>query len=218
MHSLIVHDLKSPLTVILSNLEFVLSEPESLPADTADALSDAAAGGRRVMQLVENLLDLAQIEVGRFALRRSQVQLAALVKTLVHQRQRKALARSLAIEIQIGEEVSANIDEALFTRVIENILDNAIRHAPEGGRIRIEAKMSDRKVKLLLGNTGPAISQEGRNKIFEKFGQNGGNHTGRMNLGLGLYFCRMAVEAHGGRISVEELPSLPTVLAIEVPR
>jgi two-component system, sensor histidine kinase and response regulator len=217
MHSLIVHDLKSPLTVVLSNLEFVLADPEVLPADVLEALGDAADGGRRVMQLVANLLDLAQIEVGRFALRKTSVPLASLVKRVVHQRQRKATARNLRTEVLIGDELMVSVDEALFTRVVENIVDNAQRHAPEGGLIRIEATSTERRFKLTIANSGPAIPLEGRAKIFEKFGQ-ASNKTGRMNLGLGLYFCRMAVEAHGGCIAVEEQASLPTVLAIEIPR
>ena len=74
----------------------------------------------------------------------------------------------------------------------------------------------DGAAQLRIGNSGAPIPVEARGRIFDKFGQAGGQ-VGRMNLGLGLYFCRLATEAHGGRIWVEETPELPTVFGVELP-
>jgi signal transduction histidine kinase len=96
-------------------------------------------------------------------------------------------------------------------------MDNAIRYTPRMGRIVLAAVSSESQVQLRVGNTGPAIPAAKRETIFEKFGQL--TQSGyRTNLGLGLYFCRLAIEAHGGRMWVDESPELPTVFCIDLPR
>jgi signal transduction histidine kinase len=101
-------------------------------------------------------------------------------------------------------------------RIIDNTLDNAVRYTPRGGRISLAAEaVSDERVQIRIGNSGPAIPAEHRESIFEKYGQTSPGQ-GRMNLGLGLYFCRLAIVAHGGRIWVESTTDLPTIFVIEM--
>jgi len=128
------------------------------------------------------------------------------------------LARSREIALVPAIEPSATVeaDTDLVTRVVENLLDNAFRYTPRGGRIEVAARKSGERVAVSVGNSGPPIPREARALIFEKYGQTGADH-GRMNVGLGLYFCRLAVEAHGGRLRVEERPDLPTVFEMDLP-
>jgi signal transduction histidine kinase len=100
---------------------------------------------------------------------------------------------------------------------VENILDNALRYTPAGGTIEIELREVGPDVEIRIGNSGFAIPVEERDKVFDKYRQES-SENGRMNLGLGLYFCRLAVEMHGGRIWVEETERLPTVFALRLPR
>ncbi len=110
----------------------------------------------------------------------------------------------------LNRTLEVEVDEDLLARVIENVLDNGMRYTPAGGRLRVDGAASDGQVELRIANTGPAIPAAVRRVVFEKFGQ-ATQATGRMNLGLGLYFCRLAMEAHGGRIWVDEAPQFPTV-------
>jgi len=128
----------------------------------------------------------------------------------------QAQVRQIAIlPVEVPPGVVVEVDEHLFTRVIENILDNALRYTPPSGRIEARISRAAGRIELRLGNTGPAIAPEDHAKIFEKFGQS--SVGGRMNLGLGLYFGRLAMEAHGGTIWVESSPSLPTIFTLTLP-
>ena len=106
----------------------------------------------------------------------------------------------------------------MIERVVENVLDNALRYTPLNGRILLRAIPAPEGrpgVQIRIGNTGSRIPSELRAVVFEKFGQGPGGL--RTNLGLGMYFCRIAAEAHGGRIWIDEEPELPTVFVIELP-
>ena len=99
-------------------------------------------------------------------------------------------------------------------RVIENVVDNSLRHVPVGGRIVMKAEARGDVATITIGNDGPPVPSDMRETIFEKYAR--GENAGRTNLGLGLYFCRLAVEAHGGRMWVSDEP-LPAVFALRAP-
>jgi signal transduction histidine kinase len=112
--------------------------------------------------------------------------------------------------------VRADVDRELIARVFENLVDNAARHTPQGGRIRVWAQAVDGGVEIRVGNSGTAIPAPSRTLVFEKYTQLWDAGSGG-SVGLGLYFCRLAVEAHAGTIWIEETPELPTVIAVRVP-
>lgn len=216
MSSLIVHDLKNPLGAIITNLSFVLGEPGNLDADQLDALSDAQSASQRAMRLIQNLLDVTRIEASRFEPRRASTGIAALIDGALHQRTIVARSRGISMVSTLDASLQVDIDGDLITRAIENILDNGLRYTPRGGRIQISGEVVGSNLELRIGNTGPAVDAAARTLVFEKFGQ-ASQSSGRMNLGLGLYFCRLAVEAHGGRIWLGDAPELPTVFNITLP-
>src|SRR6185295_20162074 len=104
--------------------------------------------------------------------------------------------------------VVVKADPGLLQRVIDNIVDNAKRHTPNGGKIRLEARREGASVTIHISNNGPPIPPEARARVFEKFGQAGKGP--RNTFGLGLYFSRLVLEAHGGRISVVSTDDWPT--------
>lgn len=215
MSAMIVHDLKNPLSVMLANIDYLI-EGAGADLDALDALHDSKSAGRRAVRLLGNLLDLSNLETGKWKLRRELTGVATIIEPLVGQRVHMAGARDIRIGCEIDRQARVFADAELVSRVVDNVLDNAFRHTPAGGRIEVSSAVSDRAVQLRIGNTGTAIPDEARERIFDKFGQAGSN-VGRMNLGLGLYFCRLATEAHGGRIWVEETAELPTVFGLELP-
>ncbi|MGV3620338.1 MAG: hybrid sensor histidine kinase/response regulator [Archangium sp.] len=216
MSSLVVHDLKNPLSAIITNLRFVLGEPGNLDADQLDALSDALSASQRATRLIQNLLDVTRIEASRFEPRRARTRLASMVGEALRHRALIARSRGITLSASLPEDLEAEVDGDLLSRAIENILDNGMRYTPSGGRLLVEGGVVGGDVELRIGNSGPAIPPAARAVIFEKFGQ-ASPGSGRMNLGLGLYFCRLALEAHGGRIWLGDAPGLPTVFHLAFP-
>jgi signal transduction histidine kinase len=125
----------------------------------------------------------------------------------------QARLRAISIREEVSPEIVASVDRDLFSRVLENLVDNSLRHAGSGGSVELSGRLGG-SVQLRIGNTGQPIPHEYRSRLFEKFAK---GTDGRFNFGLGLYFCRIAVEAHQGRIWVEEAANLPTVFSIELP-
>jgi signal transduction histidine kinase len=214
MSALLVHDLKNPISIVLANLEWVLESPR-LSDEEREALADARLAGDRTLRLVANLLDVARSNAGRLELKRAQQQLHALVAPVAERYRRVAEPRGIHIEVAVSAELEAPIDAELVTRVVENIFDNSLRYTPAGGRVRVDAERRGAQVQLRIGNSGAPIPVEARERIFDKFAQ-ADWRLRRSNMGLGLYFCRLVAEAHGGAIHVEQQADLPTVFVIDL--
>lgn len=214
--AMIVHDLKNPLAVIISNYDYILDGFEG-SADCLEALQDSQVAGRRMLRLLANLVDVARLENGTLEVCASEVFLARLLHSIVDQRRVSARSRNITITLAPSSEIMLTVDVDLITRAIENIFDNALRHTPSGGSIEIQLLEAGPDIEIRIGNSGRAIPEGDRTAIFEKYRQ-ATSEIGRMNLGLGLYFCRLAVEAQGGTIWVEETERLPTVFGIRLPR
>jgi PAS domain S-box-containing protein len=215
LSAMIVHDLKNPLSVIVSNYDYIIDNFEG-SVSCLEALQDSQNAARRMLRLLSNLVDVSRMEDGTIQVRPSEVNLSNLLHPVADQRRVIARSRRITIVSAPPAEVQVGVDTDLMTRVIENILDNALRYTPAGGQIELELQGNGADVELRIGNSGSAIPVDARHSIFEKY-RRGGSETGHMNLGLGLYFCRLAVEAHGGRIWVEETARLPTVFCISLP-
>lgn len=215
LSAMIVHDLKNPLSVIVSNYDYIIDNFEG-SATCLEALQDSQDAARRMLRLLSNLVDVSHMEDGTIQVRPSEVNLSKLLHPVTGQRRVIARSRGITIVAAPPAALRVVVDTDLMTRVIENILDNALRHTPAGGQIELVLLGRGADVELRIGNSGSAIPFGARDSIFEKYKQ-GDAGIGHMNLGLGLYFCRLAVEAHGGRIWVEETARLPTVFCIRLP-
>jgi signal transduction histidine kinase len=216
MSTMIIHDLKNPLSVIMANVEYVMQSEGENREETVAAMRDSREAGQRAVRLLANLLDVARMETGQLRLKRSRMPVADMIDPLVKERSHLAGSRGITLRTSIARGAEVNADVDLITRVVENMFDNAFRHTPSGGIICVAGQAENARVQLRFGNSGEPIPPDARNRIFEKYGQ-AQPGIGRMNLGLGLYFCRLAAEAHGGRIWVEETSELPTVFGIELP-
>jgi signal transduction histidine kinase len=223
----IVHDLKNPLAVVAGNLQWALeslaktrfvdpSEP-SLTA-IAESLAEANGGALRMRSMIEDLLTIARFEHAEFPVRPEVVSIADLLHSLVETYGRKAEQKNISLLLSTPPEAQGKVraDPSLFRRVLENILDNALRYTPSSGRIRI-ATRSERAFEIRVSNSGPSIPNSLRRRIFEKFVRGDLKNEAVGNAGLGLYFCKCAVEAHGGQIDVEETADWPTSFVIQLP-
>ena len=217
MSALVVHDIKNPLSVVLTTLQWVLGGAEGADEEERrEALVDALSGAQRIERLVVNLLDLVKMETGGFLPRRVEVGAPELVEPLVRRSRRPAQARGIHISSTEVPAVRLAVDRDLVARALENVIENAIRPTPGGGRIEVRSSIAGDRLRIAVGNTGRTISPDVEARLFDKFGR-GDAPAARGSLGLGLYFCRLAAEAHGGRIALERTADLPTVFVLEIP-
>jgi signal transduction histidine kinase len=212
--AMIVHALKNPLSVVVGGLDYLADEKFS--EGGAEAFADTRAAARRIAVLLDNLLDVTRLEANRFPLKRRRITLEALMGPLLAPRRRMFDAREIRLEVVYDPSAMLDIDADLVARVVENLLDNGMRYAPAGGVLRVTARTEPGQQAIVIGNSGPPVPAESRAIIFEKYGQASGSN-GRMNLGIGLYFCRLVAEAHGGRIHVEETAELPAMFVVTLP-
>lgn len=213
MVAMLVHDLKSPLAVIYASIDYLISLGDG-SEDMREALTDCRQASARIARLVGNILEIAQAESGRLVLRTEPAPIAPLVESILAPRRSALERRGVKVEVEVP--VQAEVDRDLIARVFENLVDNAARHTPQGGRIRVSAQEVPGGVEIRVGNSGSSIPASSRTLVFEKYTQLWDAGSGG-SVGLGLYFCRLAVEAHAGTIWIEETADLPTVVALRVP-
>jgi signal transduction histidine kinase len=210
---MIVHDMRSPLTVLLTHLQLLRMD---VSGETAKSVDDAARGARQLNDLANALLDVRRMEEGKMPLKRARVDIARIVTDV-----REAFAKlepDRTIEIAVSGSASADCDANLIRRVLENLVSNGIKHTPGGAPLRIEVTNANGRVRVAVRDQGSGVPAAARERIFEKFGavavrQDRSYHS----VGLGLAFCKLAVEAHGGTIGVEDASPRGSVFAFELP-
>ncbi|HSU41284.1 MAG TPA: ATP-binding protein, partial [Polyangiaceae bacterium] len=159
---------------------------------------------RSLMRLIMNLLDISKSEEGRLTPAAAGVDLAALVAEAFDAMEVAAKAKNITFEQEL-DVTRLRGDADLLRRVLENLLDNALRHAPEDSSIRVTSRLCDGSVELRVADQGAGVPESMRERVFDPFVQveSKDRSVTRSGRGLGLTFCRLAVEAHGGRMRVE---------------
>ncbi|WP_437963866.1 response regulator [Sorangium sp. So ce260] len=200
----VVHDLKNPVSSMDLHAQFLLRD-RALPEQTRDSARHIRAQAQALLRLIYNLLDISKSEEGRLAPARARVDLRALVLEAFTALELRASARSLSLREAV-EAPAVQADPDLLRRTIENLLENAILHAPAGTAVTVSAVKDGAEVEIRVADAGPGIPVEMRARVFDRFVQLGDGDQAvlRTGRGLGLAFCKMAVEAHGGTIRIED--------------
>jgi len=212
----IVHDLKGPLTGIVANTEWVYEQLRATDSSMLRALEDVLASSSRLRLMINDLIAVSQLERGTFPIQRRTVIVGAMLKTVTRDFERVAAQKDISIEGPPELSDACQVDPGLMQRVLENILDNSLRYTPRAGRVAVRAALGD-DLEIAVANSGPPIPEPERERIFEKFRRGSSAASTAGNAGLGLYFCRRAVEAHGGQIDVVETDDYPTCFRIRLP-
>jgi signal transduction histidine kinase len=199
----VVHDLKNPVNSMDLQAQ-LLSRIPDLPDRARAPIARIRDEARVQLRLILNLLDIAKSEEGRLAPVAVAVDLDALAADVLGALELRARDAEVTLESTL-EVHTVTADRDLLLRVLENLVENAIRHAPPATAVRLRARAVDGGIELRVADAGPGIPPEAREKVFDRFVQlEGDRGTSRSNRGLGLAFCKHAVLAHGGRIHVED--------------
>ena len=212
----IVHDLKTPLAVVWSNVDFAQDQVRAGAGPLRDALHEAGRATRRLRSMIDDLLTMSRLEESEFPVRLESISVPDLLQEVV--REYTQIADDKHVELLPPSQVRGRVraDRTLLQRVLENILDNSLRHTPAHGRVSLDASV-ERDVVIAVSNSGPSIPAAERARIFEKFARLDKQAVVRGHAGLGLYFCKRAVEALGGNIEVTETAEWPTSFVMHLP-
>lgn len=200
----VVHDLKNPVNAMDLHAQVLLHE-RSLPPGARESALQIRAEARQLSRMIVNLLDLAKADEGQLAPRRSDVDLRALVDGVLAELTVNAEIRKVSFRSVLGTE-RIHADQDLFRRLLANLVENAIRYAPPGTSVTVTSESADSGTDVRVADAGKGIPPEMREKVFDPFVQvESGEHVvARGSRGLGLTFCKVTAEAHGGRIWVED--------------
>jgi signal transduction histidine kinase len=204
LSSFVVHDLKNPVASIDLSAQ-LLQRDKKLPAETREIADGIRVEVALLMRMILNLLDINKGEEGELAASIARVDVAALVGGVIDGLQSRARAKQVSLTSQLGSLTRISADPDLLRRVLENLLDNALRYAPKGSTVSLSARSLPGAVELRVADQGQGVPTELRETVFDRYVQLGvaGQGAQRTGRGLGLTFCRLAVEAHGGQIHVE---------------
>ena len=216
--ALVVHDLRSPLAAAVGYVNLLREELGEPTARESAYLGDIETLLGKALGLVSTILDVDELEDGMLRVELAPVRLVELIERARDGNRAHFEVRQLRCDVEVDPGLIVRLDRDLFGRVIENMLDNATRYAPRGGRCGITAKRVAGAVEIAIGNSGPPVPLADREQIFGRYFQvERRRASARENRGLGLYFCKLAVEAHGGTIHVEERGELGAVFVARLP-
>jgi two-component system sensor histidine kinase/response regulator len=219
MVKMIVHDLRNPLTGVLANLE-ILRGLEYPQGELARELFDRAeSSGQALRRLIDDLLTISLIESGKIRLNRTEVDLCALIHASAANFAAIAAEKNQVLVTQFASESQRKIsvDFTLMRRMVDNLLSNAIKFSPRDSQIVVNVEFltsGDSKIQVI--DSGSGIPEALRQKIFEKY-EIGTPMPDISQIGLGLAFCKLAVEAHGGNICVKSNQPQGSIFEIALP-
>ncbi len=223
-HSLVatmVHDLKNPLAALAGNLAILREElagPPALSPTATRCLEDSIILCTRALMMAQAIADVEALEAGTVVARPVLTRVRPEVDAAIAMVVTNLRARDLSLEVDVADDAVVIVDGRLLAHVVQNLLDNAVRYAARGGRIRVAVTAIDRKLVLEVGNDGLPLTDDERTSVFEREFRSA-ERAGAARLGrdFGLYFCHLVAAAHHGSITVEQRPELTTVFVVRIP-
>ncbi len=206
--SMLVHDLRSPLTIITGYLQLLEGSAEALPDKHRRYLTSIREACTRMIRLIGDLLDVSKLEEGKLTLERERVDLVALTGEIVERLGPVAIQHSIVLTFEPAvPSLTVRADPRRLEQVLMNLLGNALKFTPPGGRIGVTMSTEGDAVRVVVSDSGPGIAAAEMPLLFEKFSQTSAAKGARgPGTGLGLVICRHLIEAHGGRIWAESEP------------
>ncbi|RJR28877.1 MAG: hybrid sensor histidine kinase/response regulator [Desulfobacteraceae bacterium] len=220
---MVIHDLSTPLMAISSIVQLVLMDKGAFSAKQVQFLQTSLDQCQDLNRQIQSLLDIHRMEEAGLKLQREPAEMADIVKEILSQFSSRAFLKGISLTFElVGQIPAVSLDQNLIGRVVSNLLSNALRYTPTGGSIQgsVDFKSEQRLLRITIRDTGPGLDPEYHERVFDKFEQVSMKKAGVIvgMSGVGLTFCKMAVDAHGGRIWVEsEGKGKGCVFNVEIP-
>jgi two-component system, sensor histidine kinase and response regulator len=217
----IVHDLKSPLAAVLATVEVIADgDAGPLTAQQHELLRGVQHHGIDMLQLIEDLLELTRLEESQLVPERLTISVAELLRAIADEWRLRLDRDGASLVVEEGADILLDADPHLLRRVLANLVGNALRHAGPGVEIRVSAAEAPKRSGVLfsVADNGVGIPPAYHELIFRKFGSlQRADASGGLSSGIGLTFCKLAVEAHGGRIWVESQEGRGSIFRFVIP-
>ncbi|WP_413171472.1 response regulator [Anabaena azotica] len=216
LSNMIVHDLRNPLTSIILSAE-MLRIGNLSPDRQVQKSTQIIASGQKLQSMIDNLLLMAKLDSGKLILHRTNVDLCEICSSAIADMETAIIHKNLQLISYLPQPGgSISLDVSLFRRVIDNLLSNAIKFSYSDCKIILQAEyLAAGKAKIQVTDSGSGVKEELREVIFEKY-EIGAFNKAASQIGLGLAFCKMTVEAHGGKIKVESNQPQGSIFTIEI--
>jgi two-component system phosphate regulon sensor histidine kinase PhoR len=219
--SMVAHEVKSPLAAIESYLGLVLDgvvgdDPER----RRQMLERCLLRARTLRTMVTELISLVAVETGNFALKRSPIEVDAIVSDVVSSWQDRARERSIELELETSPEGTQEVlaDRDALRSIVSNVVDNGIKYTPEGGRVSVSVANEGLYVRISVRDTGIGMTRDERERVFEEFYRVKNDRTADIpGTGLGLSLVKRLVDLHQGTISVQSEPGRGSEFTIHLP-
>jgi PAS domain S-box-containing protein len=217
----LIHDLRSPISAVLSAVDVVedATEGNDPTGIVKPSLQIARRSAQRVLGMIESMLEIARFQAGKIDLHLTKCNIRDLGKQVLAEFSRQATEFEITLVNNIPDDLPMiQVDQVKIIRVLTNLVDNAITFTPIYGSVQISADLVDQQgIEIKVSDTGPGIPKEYHEKIFDRFSQIPGQVRRKRGSGLGLTYCRMAVEAHSGRIWVESQVGTGSIFHVLLP-
>lgn len=208
------HDLRTPMTHLRGSAELALAGPPDVDR-YREALADCVEEADRVLVMLTTLMDISEAESGAIELHRENVPLAQIVERAVDLYRDAAEAKGVTLDSRVDDRVVVSVDRVRLEQVAANLLDNAIKYTPAGGRVDISAGREGSRAVLRLHDTGVGIPPAELPRIWERLFRGDQSRTER-GLGLGLSLVKAVVEAHGGTVTVDSTPGQGSTFTVNL--
>jgi heavy metal sensor kinase len=212
------HELRTPLAVIRGEADVALDHDRG-PAEYKESLAVIQDEARRLTRLIDDLLNLARADAGHVSLYVEEFYVNDLLAECCRSIQTKAIAKKIDLECRCPEDVAYRGDQELIRRLMLNLIENAIRYTPEGGRVQIKAEDSPGELRIQVADTGIGIPPETATHVFERF-YRGDQARSRQNggFGLGLSIVKWIAESHNGSVELSSKPGLGSTFTVSLHR
>lgn len=212
------HELKTPLTIVRTNLELISSDPSATVKDNAKWLESAEYQVGRMHSLILDMLDLTRIDATKSSVERTPIVINDIIEGMALSFEATCYEKSIDLSYVANEEVKVNADKAEVEKLAGILLDNAIKYTPEKGRIKVKIVRQRKTALLTFYNTGDGISQENIENIFDRFFKVDASHKETSNsFGLGLSIAKSIVQSLKGDIKCQSEEGKYTEFVVELP-
>jgi PAS domain S-box-containing protein len=221
--NMLVHDLRGPIGNLINVIELLPMLITSIEENPKlnNFLTLARRSGQEVRDLVDSMLDVGRLEGGEISVQRSLVDLEETVQAVKDQVTPRAISKEMELIFNpLPAEISELwIDRSMIRRILVNLVDNAIKYTPYQGQISLTITLNEDTVRFAIQDNGPGISKANQARIFNKFSRVDHSANAPSGVGLGLAFCKLAAEAHGGSVSVESegIPGQGSTFYLTIP-